>query len=97
VEVGGEIIHGYDKLVVCSERTILWRVSDEQDTEKVCPHVRPRRYALVGCARHRCAVFEELATSRSGPLLGMRLMRRDADGSAAGAAARDAAWDADCS
>jgi pyruvate/2-oxoglutarate dehydrogenase complex dihydrolipoamide acyltransferase (E2) component len=29
VEVGGEIIHGYDKLVA-SERTILWRVSGEQ-------------------------------------------------------------------
>jgi hypothetical protein len=58
VEVCGEIIHGNDKLVA-SERTILWRVSGEQDVEKVCPHVRPRRYALVGCARHRCAVFEE--------------------------------------
>jgi hypothetical protein len=29
VEVGGEIIHGCDKLV-CSERTILWRASGEQ-------------------------------------------------------------------
>jgi hypothetical protein len=33
VEVGGEIIHGYDKLV-CSERTILWRASGEQVLRK---------------------------------------------------------------
>jgi hypothetical protein len=33
VEVGGEIIHGKDKLV-CSERTILWRVSGEQVLRK---------------------------------------------------------------
>jgi hypothetical protein len=33
VEVGGEIIHGDDKLV-CSERTILWRASGEQVLRK---------------------------------------------------------------
>jgi hypothetical protein len=103
VEVGGEIIHGKDKLV-CSERTILWRVSGEQVLRKfarMCAldvlHLWDapaivERYLKTGDESIRVAAARDAAWAAAGDAA--RAADRDAARAAVEAAAGDAAGDA---
>jgi hypothetical protein len=94
VEVGGEIIHGNDKLV-CTERTILWRASGEQVLRKFARMCALDVMHLWDAPE---IVVQYLKTGDES----IRAAARDAawdaaraaDRAAARAAARDAAWDA---
>jgi hypothetical protein len=92
VEVCGEIIHGNDKLVA-SERTILWRVSDERILRKfarMCAldvmHLWDAPDIVVQYLKNGDESIRGAARDAADAA--------DAAGSAAGAAARDAARDA---
>jgi hypothetical protein len=99
VEVGGEIIHGYDKLV-CSERTILWRASGEQVLRKfarMCAldvlHLWDApdivvQYLKTGDQSIRAAARDASDAARDADLAAARTAAL----AAAWAAARDAAW-----
>jgi hypothetical protein len=107
VEVGGEIIHGYDKLV-CSERTILWRASGEQvlgQFARMCAldvlHLWDApdivvQYLKTGDESIRAAARDasDAARDAAGDAAGAaaRTAARATDLDAAWAAARDAAW-----
>jgi hypothetical protein len=86
VEVGGEIIHGYDKLV-CSERTILWRASGEQVLRQFA---RMCALDVLHLWDAPAIVVQYLKTGDES----IRAAARDASDAAdaAGSAARTAAW-----
>ena len=86
VEVGGDVIHGGDKMVA-SERTILWRINGEEVLRDFA-----RRCALdvVHLWDAPDVVVRYLKTGDDS----LRDAARDAARAAAWAAARDAAWDA---
>jgi pyruvate/2-oxoglutarate dehydrogenase complex dihydrolipoamide acyltransferase (E2) component len=84
VEVGGEIIHGNDKLV-CSERTILWRASGEQVLRKFA---RMCALDVMHLWDAPDIVVQYLKTGDES----IRAAALDAVWDAARAAARDAAW-----
>jgi hypothetical protein len=102
VEVGGEIIHCYDKLV-CSERTILWRASGEQVLRKfarMCAldviHLWDApaivvQYLKTGDQSIRAAARDASDAARDADLAAARAAAWAAD---AADAARATAWDA---
>jgi hypothetical protein len=99
VEVGGEIIHGNDKLLVCSERTILWRVSGERILRKfarMCALDVMHLWDAPDIVVQYLKTGDESirAAARDAAWDAARAAARAADWAAARAAARDAAWDA---